>query len=219
MSGADARRVHTIAVELAAMAQNGLTYATDHYDLDRYQRLRTVAAELLAVAAGGDADATAFRAALAAEAGHATPKVDVRGALFDRAGRVLLVRERRDGRWTLPGGWADALDTPAAAVEREVAEEAGIDVRADRLVAVHDGSRRNDHAGSPWHVYKLLFIVERADPADTSAPTAGLDGETTGAGFFDPADPPELSHARCTPQQLRLLADHHARPGGPAGFD
>jgi ADP-ribose pyrophosphatase YjhB (NUDIX family) len=69
--------------------------------------------------------------------------VDVRGALFDLTGRVLLVREQRDGRWTLPGGWADALDPPAVAVEREFAEEAGLAVRATRLVAVHDGSRRN----------------------------------------------------------------------------
>lgn len=212
------RHLHAMAVELAAMSQNGLTYATDHYDLARYERLRTLAADLLALVSGGTAGE--FRAALAAEAGHATPKVDVRGALFDAAGRVLLVRERRDGRWTLPGGWADALDTPAAAAEREFAEEAGIRVRAARLVAVHDGSRRNHHAGSPWHVYKLLFLVERADPADDSAPTAGLDGETTGAGFFDVGDPPELSLGRCTPDQLRLLREHHrAEPGRAAEFD
>ncbi|MGH3424712.1 MAG: NUDIX hydrolase, partial [Nocardioidaceae bacterium] len=183
------RRLHRVAVELVAMSQNGLTYATDHYDIERYERLRTIAAELLATVGG--CEPGEFRRALAAEAGHATPKVDVRGALFDGAGRVLLVRERRDGRWTLPGGWADALDTPAAAAEREFAEEAGIEVRASRLVAVHDGSRRNHHAGSPWHVYKLLFLVERCDPADTREPTAGLDGETTAAGFFDVTDPPE----------------------------
>lgn len=211
-----------MAVELAAMSQNGLTYATDHYDIERYERLRTLAAELLATVGGpgvGGADVEEFRRALAAEAGHATPKVDVRGALFDAAGRVLLVRERRDGRWTLPGGWADALDTPATAAEREFAEEAGLAVRATRLAALHDGSRRNRHAGSPWHVYKLLFLVERADPDDVTAPTAGLDGETTGAAFFEIDDLPELSFGRCTPEQLRLLRDHRTDRGRSTVFD
>lgn len=208
------QRLHAIAVELAAMAQNGLTYATDRYDLARYQRLQGAAADILALL--GDCDARELRTALAAERGHATPKVDVRGALFDPAGRVLLVRERRDGRWTLPGGWADALDPPAVAVEREFAEEAGLAVRATRLVAVHDGSRRNGHGATPWHIYKLFFCVERRDEAD---PVAGLDGETTDVGFFPLDQLPPLSTRRCTTEQLRLLATYHADPLLPASFD
>lgn len=210
------QRLHAIAVELAAMAQNGLHYATDRYDLARYRRLQGAAAEILGVL-GGDADQ--LRSALAAERGHATPKVDVRGALFDRAGRVLLVRERSDGGWTLPGGWADALDSPADAVEREFAEEAGLAVRAARLVAVHDGSRRNGHGATPWHIYKLFFDVRRRDPADHTDPVAGLDGETTGVGFFPLDQLPELSTRRCTAEQLRLLAAHHADPWLPTSFD
>jgi ADP-ribose pyrophosphatase YjhB (NUDIX family) len=208
------QQLHAIAVELAAMAQNGLTYATDRYDLARYQRLRAAAADILAVL--GRCDAGELHSALAAERGHATPKVDVRGGLFDGTGRVLLVRERRDGRWTLPGGWADALDAPAVAVEREFAEEAGLAVRATRLVAVHDGSRRNGHGASPWHIYKLFFAVERRDDAD---PVAGLDGETTEVGFFPLDRLPALSTRRCTTEQLRLLATYHADPLLPASFD
>jgi ADP-ribose pyrophosphatase YjhB (NUDIX family) len=222
-SGADGRaagplgagpRLHAIAVELAAMAQNGLTYATDRYDLARYRRLQAASAEILAMLGG--CDPGELHSALAAERGHATPKVDVRGALFDEAGRVLLVRESRDGRWTLPGGWADALDPPAVAVEREFAEEAGLAVRATRLAAVHDGSRRNGHGATPWHVYKLFFFVERLDAAD---PVAGLDGETTDVGFFQLDQLPALSTRRCTDEQLRLLATHHADPQLPASFD
>jgi ADP-ribose pyrophosphatase YjhB (NUDIX family) len=208
------QRLHAIAVELAAMAQNGLTYATDRYELARYRRLRAAAAEILAVL--GSCDPGELHAVLAADGGHATPKVDVRGALFDQAGRVLLVREKRDGRWTLPGGWADALDPPAVAVEREFAEEAGLRVRATRLVAVHDGSRRNGHGASPWHIYKLFFFVERLDAAD---PVAGLDGETTDVSFFTADSLPPLSTLRCTIEQLNLLWRHHADPVLPASFD
>lgn len=209
------RQLHALAVELAAMAQNGLTYATDRYELARYRRLQAATAEILAMLGGGDADE--FQAALAAEAGHATPKVDVRGALFDGAGRVLLVQEKRDGRWTLPGGWADALDSPAQAVEREFAEEAGLTVRAARLAAVHDGSRHNGHGASPWHIYKLFFVVERLN--EDELPVAGLDEETTDVGFFPTDRLPDLSSRRTTADQLRLMWTYHANPSLPTAFD
>lgn len=209
------RRLHALAVELAAMAQNGLTYATDRYEVARYQRLRTAVAEILAMLDEGDP--AELRSVLAAESGHATPKVDVRGALFDAAGRVLLVREQRDGLWTLPGGWADPLDPPAVAVEREVAEEAGLAVRAARLAAVHDGSRHNGHGASPWHIYKLFFLVDRLD--ELQRPVAGLDGETTDVGFFTMDGLPDLSTRRCTADQLRLMWTYHADPALPAAFD
>ena len=197
------------------MAQNGLNYATDRYDRARYERLRTAAAELFAMVSDEPVDR--LRAALAEESGHATAKVDVRGALFDAEGRVLLVREKRDGRWTLPGGWADALDPPAAAVEREFAEEAGLTVRARRLVAVQDGARHNGHGASLWHIYKLFFLVEQVDPAQR--PTAGLDEETIDVGHFPLDRLPELSTRRTTAAQLRLMWDYHRDPSLPTAFD
>lgn len=197
------------------MAQNGLNYSTDRYERARHERLRTAAAEILALLDQGDA--VEMHSALAAESGHATPKVDVRGALFDQDGRVLLVREKRDGLWTLPGGWADALDPPARAVEREVAEEAGLAVRATRLAAVHDGSRHNGHGASPWHIYKLFFLVEPLDPGQE--PAAGLDGETTEVGYFAQDRLPALSTRRCTTEQLRLMWTHHVDPDRPTTFD
>ena len=214
--------MHALAVELAAMAQNGLTYATDRYDRARYERLRTAAAELFGMLGGGDTGE--LRIALAAESGHATPKVDVRGALFDRAGQVLLVRERHDGGWTLPGGWADALDPPSAAVVREVAEEAGLAVRAVRLAAVQDGSLHNHHhlqgrhhGGALFHIYKMFFLVERIDP--DQQPVAGLDEETTDVGFFPLDRLPDLSTRRTTAEQLRLMRAHHTDPSLPVAFD
>lgn len=209
------KRMHALAVELAAMAQNGLHYATDRYDLARYERLRTAAAEILGVL--DEVDGNILRSVLAAEYGHATPKVDVRGALFDDAGRVLLVREKRDDRWTLPGGWADAIDTPGVAVEREVAEEAGLTVRATRLAAVHDGSRHNGHGATPFHIYKMFFLVQRTDP--DQQPVAGLDEETTEVGFFPLDRLPELSDRRTNADQLHLVHRHHADPTLPTAFD
>ena len=219
--------LHRLAVELAAMSQNGLTYATDHYDIERYERLRQMSAQLLAMIAAGDQasgpDVTgpAFHRALAAEAGHATPKVDVRTALFDDD-RVLLVQEARDRRWTLPGGWADALDSPAGAAAREFAEEAGLQVRVVKLAAVHDGTRRNAHAtgstGSPWHVYKLMFLADRV-PGAAAEPTAGLDGETSDVGWFELAALPPLSTGRTSAAQLRMLLAHHRDRRLPTEFD
>jgi ADP-ribose pyrophosphatase YjhB (NUDIX family) len=214
-AGAGGQRLHALAVELAAMAQNGLNYATDRYDLARYERLRSAAAEMLAMASGGEPEQILLL--LAAETGHATPKVDVRGALFDDAGAVLLVRERRDGRWTLPGGWADALDAPSTAVTREVAEEAGLAVRVTKLAAVHDGSRQNGHGATPFHIYKLFFLVERTDPAQQ--PVAGLDEETTDVGFFPLDRLPDLSTRRTNAEQLRLMRQHHRDPALPTTVD
>lgn len=208
------RVLHTMAVELGAMAQNGLYYATDKYDLARYRRMREMTGEILELIAA--TDPAELRAGLDLELGHATPKLDVRGALFD-GDKVLLVKEVRDGRWTLPGGWVDALDEPRAAAEREFAEEAGLRVRTTRLAAVHDGSIHNGHNPvSPWHVYKLFFLVERTDDA---TPTAGLDGETSDVGFFRLDDLPELSTGRTTADQLALLLAHAKDASLPTDVD
>ena len=202
-----AEQLRAIGVELAAMSQTGLAFAGDRYDLSRYRRLREISAELLGLL--GDQPAESITAALELDSGYATPHLDVRGALFDEEERVLLVREASDNCWTLPGGWADALDRPRAATEREFAEEAGLTVTATRLAAVWDGMVSNGHrvGGAPFHIWKLAYLCERADPH--AAPRAGLDGETTDVGFFDLDDLPPLSTRRITETQLRALRERH----------
>ncbi len=106
---------------LQAIAQTGLTFTRDHYDQERYQELRLIAAEMLAAGAGIEDSEKVFDL-FRHERGYATPKIDVRGAVL-RDDQVLLVRERDDGGWTLPGGWADVGDSPSAMVVREVKEE------------------------------------------------------------------------------------------------
>lgn len=166
-------------------------------------------------ATGSGVAAGEVATAFASDAGHPTPKVDVRGAVFDARGRLLLVRERSDGGWTLPGGWADPGETAAESVAREVREESGVAVRVTKLVAVLDSDRQGHQPPIAFAAYKLLFLCtplagERGDP----------DHEIAEVGWFDPADPPQpLSLGRVSPAQLALVARHHADPSLPTAFD
>ena len=192
-----------------AIAQDGLTYATDDYDLDRYERLRGLAAEILAAHSTGDLEEV--QALLALEAGPATPKVDVRAAVFGGGG-ILLVKEPDDGGWSLPGGWADVGETPAESAVREVYEESGYRVRAVKLIAAYDRDRHG-HTPIPYHVYKLVFLCEILD----ETPSLAVDAD--GVGFFGEHELPELSISRVTPTQIERFFEHHRRPELPADFD
>jgi len=209
------------AKRLETLAQNGLTYSTNPYDTERYEDVRAIAAEMLA--ARTDADPAAIRDLFARERGHVTPKVDVRGAVF-RADRVLLVRERSDGLWTLPGGWADPGESPAASTVREVYEESGYRVRAARLLALYD-REKHGHPPLPYYVYKVIFLCELLDDSPIDRATAGRQGhgtafaETDDVAFFPAGDLPALSLTRVTPAQIaRLFALYH-HPEWPADFD
>ena len=199
------------AKQLQAIAQNGLTYAENHYDRERYLQLRQVAAEMFA--AGADAEVARVLARLEVEEGYATPKVDVRGAVFHE-GRILLVQELADnGRWTLPGGWADPNDSPSRAVEREIYEEAGLEARAVKLIAVYDRSRHPHAPPHPEHVYKLFFLC-----AITGGALQG--SHETGEGAFFAMDAlPELSIGRVTPGQIARCFAHFHDPALPTEFD
>ncbi len=209
------------AKRLEALAQNGLTYSTNPYDTERYEDVRAIAAEMMA--ARSDADAQDIRDLFARERGHITPKVDVRGAMF-RDDHILLVRERGDGRWTLPGGWADPGESPSASVVREVYEESGYRTRATRLLALYD-REKHGHPPLPYYVYKIFFLCELLDDAPAARVEAGEQGhgtsfaETDGVAFF-PADAlPELSLTRVTPAQIARLFALYRRPDQPADFD
>ena len=144
------------ARELQAIAQNGLTFTRDNYDRERYLKLQELAARMLAAELGiSPAQAQHY---WEGEEGYATPKVDVRGGVFDGE-RVLLVRERSDGRWTLPGGWVDVNDSPSEAVAREIREESGYEARAVKLAALVD-KNRHPHPRGVHHIYKLFFVCE-----------------------------------------------------------
>jgi len=197
------------ATRLQAIAQTGLTFAHDPYDVERYEALREIAAEMLS--AGSDAELSYIRGLFAEQAGYATPKVDVRGAVF-RDDAILLVKERSDGGWTLPGGWADVGDAPSLAVEREIAEESGYQARAVKLLAFYDRNQHG-HPPYPFHAYKVFFLCELTGGA------AQPSGETSEVGFFHEDALPELSLTRTVPSQIARLFEHYRHPEWPTDFD
>lgn len=200
----------TWARQLLAIAQTGLTYPKDDYDIERCTAVRQIAAEIMA-AGSGQADSGALVDLFARETGYPTPKVDVRAAVFERD-RLLLVREREDGCWTLPGGWADVGNAPSEAVVREVKEESGYDVAARKLAAVYDRDRHG-HPPYPYHAYKLFFLC------DLVGGKAATSHETCEVGFFAEDQIPPLSLTRVVPEEIAHLFGHHRHPEWPTSFD
>jgi ADP-ribose pyrophosphatase YjhB (NUDIX family) len=197
------------ARELQGIAQTGLHYAQDKFDRQRYERLRVLATEMMAAGSGSAVEQIAdlFRQ----DVGYATPRIGVRGAAF-RDGRVLMVREITDGRWSLPGGWADVNQSAGRCVEREIWEESGFTARATKLAAVWD-KRRQGHPPSPFSIYQMFFVCELTG----GAPQPSI--ETSEIAFFGEDELPELSPGRVQPHQVRRMFEHYRQPGLPADFD
>ena len=197
------------AQKLQALAQTGLNYTENPFEIERYEAVREIAAEIVASHTG--TDVKPIQGLFAGEAGYATPKVDVRGIVF-RNDAVLLVKELRDGLWTLPGGWADVNDSPGEATVREVYEESGYLTRATKLVACYD---RHKHGHPPYafHIYKLFFQCELVGGTPANSV------ETEGAAFFRSDEIPPLSLPRVTPTQIARFFEHHRHPEWPTDFD
>ncbi len=197
------------AKQLQAIAQNGLTYTEGLYDIERYKSLQAIASEIMATYS--NVEPSYVLDLFANEVGYATPKVDVRGAVF-RDDSILMVRERIDGCWTLPGGWADVGDSPSEAVVREVYEESGYQTRAVKLLAVYD---RDKHGHPPLShsVYKLFIQCELLG----GSPLENI--ETDGVEFFRENELPELSLGRVVPAQIARLFAHYRHPDWATDFD
>jgi ADP-ribose pyrophosphatase YjhB (NUDIX family) len=206
------------AKHLAALAQDGLTYSQNPYEIERYQHIREIAAEMMAAdpqggPVGSGLEKRTILELLSREEGYATPKVDVRAAAF-RDDRLLMVREKVDGGWTLPGGWADPCQSPSEAAVREAFEESGFHVRVTKLAAVYDRSKHPHLPYMPFHIYKHFFICEIVG----GDPTASH--ETTDVDFFArDALPEPLSISRTLPEQLVRMFDHYRNPALPTDFD
>ncbi len=211
MSTSEQRLPHwlKIAREIEALGQTGLAFSTGQYDVQRYQRLMEIASEIVASYSGLSSETLLDN--FLRQPGYATPKVDVRGAVV-RDGRILLVQERVDGRWCLPGGWADVGDIPSRMVAREVWEESGFEVIPGKVVGVYDANR----GGSPlefYHAYKLVFLCEivggGARPSD----------ETLAVSFFSFDALPPLSSPRTDQRHLDEISAHLTDPLRPTAFD
>jgi len=193
---------------LAAIAQSGLAFDPGVYDRQRYEELVALAAEM---ATWPDGDMASVAAAFTRDLGYATPKLVCRGAVFDRE-RILMVRETIDGLWTIPGGWIDVGEGPTAAVEREVWEETGYQVTADKLAMVAD-KRRYPHPPVPHHSYILFFLCTLRG----GSPRPSV--ETSEVGWFAEDDLPSLSTNRVVTTQVHRMFRHHRDPGRPTDVD
>jgi len=197
------------ARKVQAIAQNGLLFTQDSFERERYTQLQELTSSILA--AELDIPLGAARALWDNEKGYATPKVDVRGGVFD-GDRVLLVRERSDGGWTLPGGWVDVNDAPSEAVAREIYEESGYRAKATKLAMLVD-KNRHPHPPSLHHIYKLFFLC------DLTGGAAKTSNETDGVDFFPVHSLPNLSVGRALSSQIERLYEHHLNRALPTDFD
>ena len=192
--------------ELQSIAQAGLTYTRDPYDRERFERLLALTAELLTEGTGQTPGEV--HSLLTIERGYLTPKVDVRAVVLNAAGEVLLTRERVDGLWSLPGGWADPGDSPREVAVREVREETGREVRAVRLLALLD-KEKHGHPPDLWAVYKAFIACELLE--DVAAHPDNT--ETLDSCWFAPGDLPPLSLGRNLPEQVRRMVALWQEPG------
>lgn len=185
-----------LAVELQALAQAGLTYGKDIYDLERYQRIREIAAEMIEIKTGLSAETVTDL--FCCESGYQTPKLDTRAAIFE-GDKILLVHEN-DGTWCLPGGWCDVNISAAENVVKEVREEAGLDVTVDLVIAVQDREKHN----RPVYANKIckIFFLCTAVGGEFHP-----NSETTETRYFGLDKLPELATAKVTEEQIRMCFD------------
>jgi ADP-ribose pyrophosphatase YjhB (NUDIX family) len=197
------------AREIQSLSQTGYHYSENEYQRERYRRLTEIAAEIFTEYS--DLEYQPLLNAFKAQIGYATPRVDVRGAVF-RDGKLLLVRERADGGWTMPGGWADVGDVPSQAAEREVLEEAGFLVKARKLVGVYDANRVEPL--EVFHGYKLVFLCDVLDGMPRTS------HETSEVAFFALDEIPHtLSGERTRPRHIQDAFMALMKPDCQALFD
>lgn len=196
------------AREIFSMSQAGLTYSQNEFDIERYKRLQEIIAEMIESQSGLSKESVLESFSM--QAGYATPKIDVRGAVVHE-GKILLIQERMDGRWAMPGGWADLGNAPASVAEREVWEESGYHVKAEKVVAVIDANRIEPMEF--YHAFKIIFLCTLIGGEPQ------VSHETMAVDFFDLNDLPPLSLYRTDESMLREVFAHIQDPNRRTAFD
>ena len=181
------------AVELQSLAQAGLTYCKDVYDKERYERIREISAEMLSLKT--DIPVEKVKDLFCSETGYQTPKLDTRAAIFS-GGKILLVKEN-DGRWSLPGGWVDVNVSVKENTVKEVMEEAGLEVSADKIIAVQDRAKHNlpVYAYGVCKIFVLCSVIGGSFKENT---------ETTEARYFAENELPKLSEEKNNAEQIHM---------------
>jgi ADP-ribose pyrophosphatase YjhB (NUDIX family) len=191
-----------MAKRLQAIAQAGLEYSENKYDIDRYNQIRQISLEIMHDFT--DLSMSRLTKIFASEIGYQTPKVDVRGVVF-RNNKILMVKETIDGNWSVPGGWADVGLTPFEVARKEVFEEAGLEVIPVKLLAVLD-KECHSHPPDMYHIYKIFVLCREAGG------TLQNGMETSETGFFGLDELPSLSKPRITEEQIKLMFEYKNSP-------
>lgn len=196
------------AVELQSIAQAGLTYGRDAYDKERYARIREISAEILARMA--ELPVEKVKGLFCNETGYQTPKLDTRAAIF-QDGKILLVQEN-SGKWSLPGGWCEVNLSVAENTVKEVKEEAGLDVTADRIIAIQDRAKHN----LPHYAYGVCKIfVQCTVVGGQFSPNI----ETVGYHYFSLEELPQLAQEKNNEEQIRMCFEAYSSPDWVTQFD
>lgn len=192
----DALQQLNLVKRLKAIAETGLVYTEGSYDKERYEELKDISLRLLAHI--GDTPFTIIKDFFIPQNDYPTPKVDIRGFVLNKADEVLLAKEAIDGKWTIPGGWADVGSTPSEIAVKEIWEETGIETKVKRLLGVYD-KQVHPHPPEPYYIYKIIFLCEITG----GELKPGFD--MLGAQFFPLDKLPPLSEERILKNQIEQL--------------
>ncbi|WP_110111869.1 NUDIX hydrolase [Bacillus sp. CGMCC 1.16541] len=197
------------ARRIQSISQAGLTFSKDVFDIERYEELQKLSAEIMA--SYTNMKPHQIMDLFKQEKGYQTPKVDVRGVVFQN-GKLLLVKEKHDHKWALPGGFCEVGLSPSENVVKEIKEEAGYDVVATKLLAILD-MNKHPHPPQLYHYYK--FFIQ----CDIVGGEALIGTETSDVNFFSETNLPTLSTSRNTLSQLHMLFDYGRNPNKPVTID
>jgi ADP-ribose pyrophosphatase YjhB (NUDIX family) len=196
------------AREIFSLSQAGLAYSQNEFDIERYKRLQEITAEM--IESQSELSKENVLESFSMQVGYATPKIDVRGAVI-RDNKILLIQERMDGRWAMPGGWADLGNSPASVAEREVWEESGYHVKAEKVIAVMDANRIEPMEF--YHAFKIIFLCRLIGGEPQ------VSHETLAVDFFDMHNLPLLSLYRTNEAMLQEVFAHIQNPNRKTAFD
>lgn len=189
------------AVELQSIAQAGLFYGKDKFDRERYEQIRTIAAEMISYKT--EIPVERVKDLFCNEEGYQTPKLDTRAAIFEGE-KILLVKEN-NGTWSLPGGWVDVDISVKENVIKEVKEEAGLDVTADVVIAVQDREKHN----LPVYAYKVckVFVL-----CSVMGGAFEQNIETVESRYFRLDELPMLAEEKNNREQIEMCFDAYHSP-------
>ncbi len=197
------------AREIQQLSQTGLAFAVSDYEKQRYKRLTEITAEI--VAHHTSLEKEAVEKVLMKQPGYATPKIDVRAAVIEDD-KILLVQEISDGRWAMPGGWADVGDIPSEVAVRETKEESGYEVKPTKVIGVYDANRLGGQLEF-FHAFKIVFLCELIGGE------AATSDETQEVSFFNFDDLPPLSLNRTNDKHINEILAHLKDLQRPTYFD